>query len=217
MLGSRGEVIAPGSFLPTAERFGLIEEIDQWVLEQAARLVGEGQAIALQFNLSGKTMAIEDFSTRIRRALELYGANPEKLICEITETALLEQAATGERFVRELNSLGCRVALDDFGTGYGGFTYLKRLPVSYLKIDREFVADLVVSAASRHVVTAIVNLAQGFGQKTIAEGVEDEETLVLLEQMSVDYAQGYFIDRPAPVAEVLGAGGAQDDQRRSSA
>ncbi|HET9718857.1 MAG TPA: EAL domain-containing protein [Solirubrobacteraceae bacterium] len=206
MLGSRGEVIPPGAFLPTAERYGLIEEIDEWVFEQAARLVGLGHAVALHFNLSGKTLAIEDVAQRIHTTLQTHGADPAKLICEITETALIEHAMTGERFVRELNQLGCQVALDDFGTGYGGFSYLKRLPVSYLKIDREFVADLAVSAASRHVVRAIVNLAQGFGQKTIAEGVEDRETLELLKEMSVDFAQGYFIARPAPVTEVLRAG-----------
>ncbi len=111
----------------------------------------------------------------------------------------------------ELNALGCKVALDDFGTGYGGFTFLKRLPVSYLKIDVEFVGDLVENPASRHVVAAIVSLARGFGQQTVAEGVEDEPTLELLREMGVDYAQGYAIARPGPVEEVLKIA-AQDDQ-----
>jgi PAS domain S-box-containing protein len=203
MVDRSGKLIQPNLFLPTAERYGLIEEIDQWVIGEAARLVGEGQTVAVQFNLSGKSMAQTDLAARIRSALHEHGGDPECLICEITETALLEQDKLAEAFVRELTALGCKVALDDFGTGYGGFTYLKRLPVAYLKIDIEFVRDLADNPASRHVVAAIVSLANGFGQKTIAEGVEDERTLKLLKAMGVDYAQGHGIARPAPVRDVL--------------
>ena len=102
-------------------------------------------------------------------------------------------------------ALGCRLALDDFGTGYGGFTYLKRLPVNFLKIDIEFVRDLPSNEASQQVVKAIVSLARGFGQQTVAEGVEDEATLRMLREFGVDYGQGYGIARPKPVAEVLGS------------
>ena len=96
--------------------------------------------------------------------------------------------------------IGCNLALDDFGTGYGCFTHLKTLPIKYLKIDIEFVRDLVSSPDNRHVVEAIIGLAKGFGQQTIAEGVEDAETLRLLGDSGVDFAQGYHLGRPAPLA-----------------
>jgi EAL domain-containing protein (putative c-di-GMP-specific phosphodiesterase class I) len=120
---------------------------------------------------------------------------------------VIELADSGERidwvvvrrYIDRTRELGCRIALDDFGTGYGGFTYLKKLDVDCLKIDVEFVADLVVSDASRHVVKAVVNLARSFGLRTVAEGVEDGATLDLLRTMGVDYAQGYHLGRPAPL------------------
>jgi EAL domain-containing protein (putative c-di-GMP-specific phosphodiesterase class I) len=121
-------------------------------------------------------------------------------VFEITETALMRDVEAGERFMVELADLGCQLALDDFGTGFGSFTYLKRLPIHYLKIDLDFVRELTINTANQHVVNAIVSLAQGFGQETIAEGVEDAETLSLLRKAGVNFAQGFHIGRPAPVA-----------------
>ncbi|HWK17785.1 MAG TPA: EAL domain-containing protein, partial [Solirubrobacteraceae bacterium] len=129
-------------------------------------------------------------------------ADPARVIFELTETALMDDIDAGERFTRGLNALGCAVALDDFGTGFGSFTYLQRLPVRYLKIDIEFVRDLTTKAASRHLVTAIVNLAKGFEQETIAEGVEDAQTLELLRDFGVDYAQGFHLGRPTALGDV---------------
>jgi EAL domain-containing protein (putative c-di-GMP-specific phosphodiesterase class I) len=120
-------------------------------------------------------------------------------VCEITETAIAADQELAQAFVRQLVELGVRVALDDFGTGYGGLSYLKRLRVELVKIDVEFVRDLPEDLESQHVVKAIVNLAQGFGRKTVAEGVENEPTLQLLEGLGVDYAQGFWIGRPAPL------------------
>jgi EAL domain-containing protein (putative c-di-GMP-specific phosphodiesterase class I) len=141
--------------------------------------------------------------TVVRNALVEHGAAPELVVCEITETALLRDTVAAEAFVRGLNDLGCKVALDDFGAGYGGFAYLKRLPVSYLKIDREFVRDLSQEASSRHVVSAVVSLARAFSLVTVAEAAEDEATLELLRQLGVDRVQGYVIARPGPVESVL--------------
>jgi EAL domain-containing protein (putative c-di-GMP-specific phosphodiesterase class I) len=112
---------------------------------------------------------------------------------------LANDEARAEAFVHELSDLGCGVALDDFGIGYGGFAYLKRLPVTCLKIDIQFVRDLVTNPQSQHVVKAIVMLAQGFGRETIAEGVETQATLDLLAEYGVNYAQGYAIGHPAPL------------------
>ena len=135
----------------------------------------------------------------IEGCLARYEADPALVVFEITETAILEDEDAAERFARRLRQLGCKLALDDFGTGYGGFTYLKRLPIDFLKIDIEFVRDLATNRASRHVVEAVVGLARGFGLKTVGEGVEDPEAYALLRELGVDYAQGYHIARPAPL------------------
>jgi PAS domain S-box-containing protein len=203
MIAADGSIIAPGEFLPAAERFGLIDEIDRWVIRQAADIAARG--FPVNFNLSGASLGQRDLIGTIERLLADAGANPALLTCEITETALATDQAPAEAFVHQLAALGCRIALDDFGTGYGGFTYLKRLPVDYVKIDVAFVRDLAESAESQHVVAAIVNLAKGFNKHTIAEGVEEPETLDRLTKYHVDYAQGFAIGRPHPVAEILNA------------
>jgi PAS domain S-box-containing protein len=196
-----GTLVAPGRFLPTAERFGLIGEIDQWVVTQGIGHAASGHPVEL--NVSAQSLSSPDLLNVIRAELRRTGADPEMLAFEITETALIQDAAAAEWFITRLRELGCRVALDDFGTGYGGFTYLKRLPITDLKIDIEFVRDLTESTASQEVVRAVVSLARGFGQRTIAEGVEDSATMDLLRELGVDCAQGFAIARPAPVADVL--------------
>jgi EAL domain-containing protein (putative c-di-GMP-specific phosphodiesterase class I) len=120
-------------------------------------------------------------------------------VFEITETALMSDIERGHTFACGIVGLGSSLALDDFGTGYGTFTHVKKLPISYLKIDIEFVRGLVDSQANQHVVKAIVNLAHGFGCETIAEGVEDGETLELLKELGVDFGQGFYLGRPAPI------------------
>lgn len=195
-------VIAPDEFLPAAEEFGLITEIDRWVVGETMRLAALGHAV--EFNLSAKSVADPGMLARIASALEEFGAPATNVVCEITETALVRDISAAEKFVRGLNDLGIKVALDDFGAGYGGFAYLKRLPVSYLKIDREFVSDLVEEVSSQHVVAAVVNLAKAFGMRTIAEGAEDEQTLVLLESLGVDQVQGFAVGRPRPIGDGFG-------------
>lgn len=197
-----GTLVAPGQFLPTAECFGLIGEIDRWVAMKAIGYAACGHPVEL--NISAQSLGSPDLLNVIRGELHRTGADPELLAFEITETALVQDAAAAESFITGLRELGCRVALDDFGTGYGGFTYLKRLPVTDLKIDIEFVRDLGESAASQEVVRAVVSLARGLGRRTIAEGVEDIDTMDLLRELGVDCAQGFAIARPAPVAAVLG-------------
>jgi PAS domain S-box-containing protein len=198
-----GTLVPPGQFLPTAESFGLIGEIDQWVATKGIGFAARGHPVEL--NISAQSLGNRDLLNVIRGELRRTGADPELLAFEITETALVQDAAAAEWFIARLRELGCRVALDDFGTGYGGFTYLKRLPVTDLKIDIEFVQDLTESTASQEVVRAVVSLARGFGQRTVAEGVEDIATMDLLRELGVDCAQGFAIARPAPVADVLGS------------
>lgn len=191
------EIIGPGQFLPVAEESGLITEIDRWVVERAAEIAADGTAVEL--NVSACSVTDPSFPGHVRNALRRTGAEPQSLVFEITETALITDESAARQFVERLHGFGCGVALDDFGTGYGGFTYLKHLPIDSLKIDIEFVRDLVHNCASRNVVEAVVGLARGFGLKTVAEGVEDEATLDLLRELGVDYAQGFHVGRPAPL------------------
>jgi len=203
MLDPNGELVPPGRFLPTAERFGLIKDIDRWVVSRAVKLAGEGRSV--EVNLSGATIGDLDMLAVVEHELHESGADPSKLVFEITETALMQNAEAGEKFAHRLREIGCGFALDDFGTGYGGFTYLKRLPVQFLKIDIEFVSGMTQSSEDQHLVKAVVNLAQGFHHKTIAEGVEDKATLDLLRECGADYAQGFYLGRPAPLVPSVGA------------
>ncbi|MDX6521632.1 MAG: hypothetical protein QOF08_2237, partial [Gaiellales bacterium] len=192
-----GTFVSPGEFLPAAERYGLIGEIDTWVIGQAAALAAGGTPV--EINLSGLSIGDPAILAAVERALEESGADPKLLVFEVTETAVASDLDAGRAFAEQLKALGCGFALDDFGTGFGGLTYLKHLPADTLKIDIDFVRDLLTSEPDQRLVRAIVDLAHGFGQTTIAEGVEDEQTLQRLREMGVDRAQGYFLGRPGPL------------------
>ena len=192
-----GEIVPPASYLPIAEQYGLIGDIDRWVIEHAIEIAAVGGGVEL--NLSAASVGDPSIVDDIESALERTGVDPRSLVFEITETALITDQGAARTFADRLHALGCRLALDDFGTGYGGFTYLKQLPVDFLKIDIEFVRDLPVNPASQHVVESVVALARAFGLQTVAEGVEGAQTLELLGELGVDYAQGYFIGRPGPL------------------
>jgi predicted signal transduction protein with EAL and GGDEF domain len=148
-----------------AEEYGLITDIDGWVIQQAAQLAADGHHVGI--NLSAHSLSTAQLADRFEDVLRRTGADPALITIELTETPLVkdEQAAAG--FIERIGGLGCKLALDDFGTGYASFTYLKRLPVDYLKIDCEFVRDVVDNPAGRHVVDAVVRLARDFGQQTI--------------------------------------------------
>jgi PAS domain S-box-containing protein len=197
MIGRDGGVIPPGRFLPSAEKFGLIADIDDWVVTQAIGLAARGRRV--EANLSGESVGNAELLAVVERELRRTGADPANIVFEITETALMRDIDAGRAFAERLVELGCEIALDDFGTGFGSFTYLKTLPLRYLKIDVEFVRHLGSNPANQHLVKAIVNLAEGFGHQTIAEGVEDEHTLTLLRDYSVDFAQGFHTGKPAPI------------------
>ena len=194
MVDRKGETISPTRFLPIAEKYGQIGEIDRWVVGEAIRLAATGRRI--QVNLSAESISNLDVLTMVEQELSNTHADPGNVIFELTETALMENLEAGEAFARGLTQLGCGLALDDFGTGFGSFTYLKTLPISLLKIDIEFVRDLVSNLANQHLVKATVGLARDFGYETIAEGVEDAETLALLKRYGVHFAQGYHVGRP---------------------
>lgn len=190
------KIIAPAAFLKVAEEYGLIGDIDRWVIKQAVAIAATGQPI--EVNISARSVGDQDILRYIERCINLERIDPALLVFEITETALVEDEIAARTFTRRLHDLGCKLALDDFGTGYGGFTQLKQLPVDFLKIDIEFVSDLATNAGSRHVVEAIVALARGFGMQTVAEGVEELEVLRQVRELGVDFAQGFHLGRPAP-------------------
>jgi PAS domain S-box-containing protein len=200
MIGRDNEVIMPGTFLPVAEKYGLIVEIDRWVITQATRRAATGKRV-IEANLSGASIGTPDLLPFIDQQIREAHADPANLVFEITETALMHDITAGEVFARGLAALGCGLALDDFGTGFGSFTYLKKLPITHLKIDIEFVRDLVTSHDSLHVIKAIVSLARAFGLKTIAEGIEDEPSLALLRAEGVDFVQGFHLGRPKPTRD----------------
>jgi PAS domain S-box-containing protein len=197
MVGRGGEIILPASFLPVAEKYGLIAEIDRWVTLEAVGLAATGRRV--EANLSAASIGTLDLLPLLARQLHDTGADPANLIFEITETTLMADIDAGAAFAHGLAELGCRLALDDFGTGFGSFTYLKKLPVNYLKIDIEFIRDLPTNPANLHVVRAIVGLAHAFGLQTIAEGVQNEATMTLLCHEGVDFAQGFHLGRPSPI------------------
>lgn len=194
-----GTLIAPGEFLPTAERTGSITAIDRWVIREAARLAASRSDGLLELNLSARSLADHELPVYIEQELERAGADPSSLIFEITETAAIANLPSAAALAERLTALGCRFALDDFGVGFGSFYYLKRLPLHYIKIDGDFIQSLTRSQTDQHVTKAIVDVAQGMGLKTIAEFVEDAETLELLRSYGVDYAQGFHIGRPAQI------------------
>ncbi|MGD8483597.1 MAG: bifunctional diguanylate cyclase/phosphodiesterase, partial [Thioalkalispiraceae bacterium] len=199
-MDDNGELIFPGAFLDTAERFNLIQDIDKWVLlkaiEAQANSIKKGTSVSIAVNLSGRHFGHQDVMHLVENALEKFGADPAALIFEVTETAAVENFTQARRFIESLRSLGCRFALDDFGMGYSSFHYLKNLPVDMVKIDGSFVRNLHLNEFDRIIVKAMSDLASGMNIYTVAEFVENEEIRVLLEKLGVDYGQGYHLGMP---------------------
>jgi EAL domain-containing protein (putative c-di-GMP-specific phosphodiesterase class I) len=204
-----GGLVEPGAFLATAERFGLIGGVDRWVTQQAVRLIEahnrEGRDLILEINLSGKTMGDARFPDEVRHQLTNSGIDPASLIFEVTETAAVADIEHARSFAQSLARLGCRFALDDFGAGYASFYYLKHLPISYLKIDGEFVRELPESRTDQLIVKALVEVCDGLGIKTVAEFVGDQRTMDMARELGVDFAQGYHLGKPEPVSSLRDA------------
>jgi diguanylate cyclase (GGDEF)-like protein len=196
MLDENGDVIPPAAFLPTAERLGMIAEIDRLVLATAIEMAGRSQPIAV--NVSGASLSDPHLIEDVRVAIAA-GLNPGWLDFEITETAAITNMADAQAFAHAVTEMGCGLGLDDFGTGFSSFSYLKELPIQHLKIDLEFIRDLCSSPVNQRLVQAMVQFAKAFGQETVAEGVEDSETLALVRAFEIDYAQGFHIGIPERV------------------
>jgi len=198
MVGRDGQLFTAGAFLPAAEELGLILAVDRWVIAQAARFAALGRIV--QVNLSAASMADPRLLELVGRELRDVAAPAGNLVFEVPEAALLHDLDTGRAFADQLGELGCGLSLDDFGNGIGGFHYLRRICVQTLKIDIDFVRELPDRPANQHLVQAIVALARSYEIETIAGGVEDLDTLALLRDFGVDYAQGYAINDLTPVA-----------------
>jgi diguanylate cyclase (GGDEF)-like protein/PAS domain S-box-containing protein len=210
LLKSDGTSVLPGAFLPAAERFHLASRIDRWVLRNVIQWLRSVPSLALidklHVNLSGQSVGDRAFH---RWALDvLTEAGPricEKLCLEITETAAVTNMADAARFIEQVRAVNVRVALDDFGAGASSFGYLKNMPVDYLKIDGQFIRDLVTDPLDEVAVRCFVDVAKVVRIKTVAEFVENDAVLQRLHSIGIDFAQGFLMHRPAPIVELLEA------------
>lgn len=196
-----GQIILPGGFMPSAERFGLIHNIDRWMVNKSIRTLAElrraGDNIRFAINLSGRAFEDHTLLPLIRDVLKETELEPSAVTFEITETAAIANLNAASNFINSLRDLGCRFALDDFGSGFCSFTYLKHLPVDILKIDGSFVQSLHMAPVDQAMVRSMNEVAHALGKQTIAESVENAETLELLKEFGVDFAQGHYLGRPA--------------------
>ena len=207
MRGDDGEIIGPAQFIEVAEKTGLIHSIDRMVMSETIRYQAlareQGLWVTFTMNLSAHAFKNPDLLNLLKQLLKETELDPRKLIFEMTETAALADVMAARQFMEAINEIGCDFALDDFGTGFSSFYYLKSLPFKFIKIDGSFIRKLGEHADDQILVKAIGEIAKAFGKKTIAEYVEDEETLSLLAEYEIDYAQGYYIGRPFPITSLL--------------
>jgi EAL domain-containing protein (putative c-di-GMP-specific phosphodiesterase class I) len=205
LTGDDGESIPPAAFIPTAERFGMIQEIDRWVVRRAIEMLDAYRdwpgGVRFEVNVSGKSMSDPLLLELVEHEIAARDVDPANLVIEITETAAIANMEEARAFADRLTAVGCRFALDDFGAGFSSFYYLKYLPLNYLKIDGDFIKGLTSSVTDQLVVQSMVDIARGMGMKTIAEFVEAPETADMLHAKGVDYSQGYYHGRPRPVTE----------------
>ncbi len=205
MLDERGEIVPPMTFIPAAERYGLMPSIDRWVIRNALaiiarqRVAGRHEAADIYaINLSGASIGDESFLDFIREQFSHFDVPCHCICFEITETAAIARLDKATHFIQELRALGCLFSLDDFGAGMSSFAYLKHLPVDYLKIDGGFVKDMADDPIDRAMVEAINSVGHVMGKKTIAEFVDSDRVTALLREIGVDFAQGYGVAKPRP-------------------
>jgi len=195
-----GEYIAPGAFIPAAERYNLMPAIDRWVIRHTLKALAaqrqEHAASACAINLSGQSLGDEAFLSFVAEELKSTGVAGERLCFEITETAAIGNLTAAIEFITALKAIGCQFALDDFGSGFSSFTYLKHLPVDKIKIDGSFVQNMATSSVDQAMVQSMAQVAHALGKVVVAEFVENQETAELLRNFGVDYAQGYHLGKP---------------------
>jgi diguanylate cyclase (GGDEF)-like protein/PAS domain S-box-containing protein len=197
-------LVSPGAFVVAAERYGAIDGIDRWVVANTLHwLVAHAHhRIVCSINLSGHSVNDDRFRDFVMHQVRISGVSPRKVCFEITETAAIASLSKAGDFIKTVRSLGCRFSLDDFGSGMASFSYLRSLPVDYLKIDGSFVRNIVNDPIDRAMVETVNKVGHVMGIQTIAEFVENPEVLATLREIGVDYAQGYVFAKPAPLADV---------------
>ena len=202
----RKGMVNPGVFIPLAERYGLINQIGMWVIEEACRQAAEwrtkGLRMRVAVNISGHQMRQDDLVQRIEQAMRRHNIRPERLTCEITESVAMEDTSHTRAAFERLRHAGLHVSIDDFGTGHSSLAALRKLPAAELKIDRAFVTDLASSADARSIAQAIVQMAHTLELRVVAEGVETEAQRDLLVAMGCDELQGYLFARPMTAASL---------------
>jgi diguanylate cyclase (GGDEF)-like protein/PAS domain S-box-containing protein len=203
MSDENGEILLPAAFLPIADRFGLVPGLDQWVVTHSIDLLERRQAagidLGLEVNLSGTSIGDRDVVDFITASVRNARIDPRALTFEVTETEAIVNIDRARLLSQQLSGLGCQFALDDFGSGFGSFYYLKHLPFDVVKIDGDFIKALKTSKTDQLTIEAIVTITRGLEKQTIAECVEDQDTIELLRGFGVDFAQGFHIGRPEPV------------------
>lgn len=202
-----GRLVAPNNFIPAAERYGLMPQIDRWVVNQAYKTLAARRDAGCEpistcaINLSGATIGDAGFVDYLRELQPRYGLEPQSICFEITETSAIANLASATQFIHDLKGLGYRFSLDDFCAGMSSFVYLKHLPVDYLKIDGSFVKDMLEDPIDRAMVQVINQIGHVMGKRTVAEFVESQAILEALREIGIDYAQGYALGRPQPFVD----------------
>jgi len=195
------ELILPGAFIPAAERYGLMAQLDRWVITNALAWLAENPGLTsmlykCSINLSGHSIGNDHFLDFVKSKITELNVDPNKICFEITETAAISNLIKATEFISELKEQGCSFALDDFGSGFSSFAYLKNLPVDFIKIDGMFVRDITHDSIDQEMVRSITNIAKAMGKQTIAEFVENDAIKNILEGFGVDYIQGYGVAKP---------------------
>lgn len=198
MVDRNGALIAPAAFIPAAERYGLMPQIDRWIVGTVLAHAASN-ATTYAINLSGATVCDESFLAFVQQGFRDHGTDPRRICFEITETAAIANLRQATALIRELKVMGCRFSLDDFGSGMSSFAYLKHLPVDYLKIDGSFVKDMLDDPVDRAMVESINHIGHVMKLETVAEFVENDAVLEALRSIGVDYAQGYGVQKPVPL------------------
>jgi EAL domain-containing protein (putative c-di-GMP-specific phosphodiesterase class I) len=205
MRDENGELVQPNSFIPAAERYNLMPTLDRWVIHEAlSRLAdrnpeAETARFTIAINLSGTSLSEDRFLQYVIEELSKQRLPAGAICFEITETAAISNLSRVIHFMQTLKNLGCKFSLDDFGSGLSSFTYLKNLPVDYLKIDGQFIRNVAADAVDESMVCAINQVGKAMGIETIAERVETREVLDKLSELGIEFAQGYYIARPTSV------------------
>jgi diguanylate cyclase (GGDEF)-like protein/PAS domain S-box-containing protein len=204
MTDESGRPVLPAQFLSAAERYQLMSHLDRWVVRAALTSLAsdtphlpEGRSCSI--NLSGQTLADDEFLDYVVDLLDHTGVDPAKVCFEVSETAVMNNIEHARRFINVLHGMGCRFALDNFGSGIGSFSQLRHLSIDYLKVDGSFTRDVEVAGVSRDMLTATVNLSKSLDFLVIAEQVEDQSAFDALRELGVDFIQGYIVERPHPL------------------